>query len=208
MVAKESVTHYWNYAELLNEQLGKTASYVEPDELNYDTYSVTYTNILLSACSEIEVVAKLICQIIDPNVDYLSSEIPNKDGTKMVRNRVEMVTLSSTLLKRFPHIYQTKAEIINKHKMIYPLECWKEKNCEPPWWKAYNMVKHYRHQHFNDATLENTLNSVAALIILNSYLYELVMKQHAPHMSRIGMFDSCYSYCGLVVQPDEKLPDM
>ena len=69
MVAKESVTHYWNYAELLNEQLGKTASYVEPDELNYDTYSVTYTNILLSACSEIEVVAKLICQIIDPNVD-------------------------------------------------------------------------------------------------------------------------------------------
>ena len=70
------------------------------------------------------------------------------------------------------------------------------------------MVKHYRHQHFNDATLENTLNSVAALIILNSYLYELVMKQHAPRMSRIGMFDSCYSYCGLVVQPDEKLPDM
>lgn len=208
MIDKESIAHYWNYAELLNEQLGKTASYVEPDEQNYDTYSVTYTNILLSSCSEIEVIAKLICQKVDSNADYLSSEVPNKNGTKMVRNRVDMEVLSSTLLKRFPHIHQARAEILNKHKMIYPFECWKDKSCELPWWKAYNMVKHYRHQNFSDATLENALNSVAALIILNSYLYELVMEKHAPRMSRIGMFDNCYSCCGLILQPNEKLPDM
>ena len=71
MVTEESISHYWNYAELLNEQLGKTANYVEPDKHNYGTYSTTYTNILLSACSEIEVVAKMICQIIDPDTDYL-----------------------------------------------------------------------------------------------------------------------------------------
>lgn len=208
MVTKESVGHYWNYAELLNEQLGTTANYVEPDKDNYGTYSTTYTNILLSACSEIEVVTKLICQIIDPDTDYLSPEVPNKSGTKMVKNMIGMEKLSGVLLKRFPHIHQAKAEIINKHEMIYPFECWKEENCELPWWRAYNMVKHYRHQFFNNATLENTLNSVAALIILNSYLYELVKEEHAPRMSRIGMFDNCYSYCGIVIQPDEKLPDM
>lgn len=80
MVTKESISHYWNYAELLNEQLGKTANYVEPDKHNYGTYSTTYTNILLSACSEIEVVAKMICQIIDPDTDYLSTEVLNKAG--------------------------------------------------------------------------------------------------------------------------------
>lgn len=208
MVTKESVGHYWNYAELLNEQLGTTANYVETDKDNYGTYSTTYTNILLSACSEIEVVTKLICQIIDPDTDYLSPEVPNKSGTKMVKNMIGMEKLSGVLLKRFPHIHQAKAEIINKHEMIYPFECWKEENCELPWWRAYNMVKHYRHQFFNNATLENTLNSVAALIILNSYLYELVKEEHAPRMSRIGMFDNCYSYCGIVIQPDEKLPDM
>lgn len=126
----------------------------------------------------------------------------------MVKNMIGMEKLSGVLLKRFPHIHQAKAEIINKHEMIYPFECWKEENCELPWWRAYNMVKHYRHQFFNNATLENTLNSVAALIILNSYLYELVKEEHAPRMSRIGMFDNCYSYCGIVIQPDEKLPDM
>ena len=208
MVTKESIGHYWNYAELLNEQLGKTAQYIEPDKNNYGTYSVAYTNILLSACSEIEVVTKLICQIIDPDVDYLSAKVFNKSRTKKVKNKVSMEKLSAALLKRFPHIYQAKAEIITKHEMIYPFESWKETNCELPWWKADNMVKHYRYNYFNNATLENTLNSVAALIILNSYLYELVMEEHAPRMSRIGMFDNCYSYCGLVIQPDEKLPDM
>ena len=42
MVTKESIGHYWNYAELLNEQLGKTANYVEPTKDNYDTYSMSY----------------------------------------------------------------------------------------------------------------------------------------------------------------------
>lgn len=208
MVTKENIGHYWNYAELLNEQLGTTANYVEPDKKNYGTYSVTYTNILLSACSEIEIVAKMICQMIDPDTDYLSAEVPNKSGTKMVKNMINMEKLSAALLKRFPHLYEAKAQIINKHETIYPFEYWKDGNCELPWWKSYNMVKHYRHQFFDNATLENTLHSVAALIILNSYLYELVMKKHAPRMSRIGMFDNCYSCCGLVLNPDENLPDM
>lgn len=208
MITKNDVAHYWNYAELLNEQLGLTANYVEPDKQNYGTYSVIYTNIILSACSEIEVVAKLICQLIDASSDYLSPEVVNKSGTKMVKNIVNMETLSTVLLNRFPHIYQAKAEIINKHEMIYPFSYWQNSNSQLPWWKSYNMVKHYRHNHFGDATLENALNSVAALIILNSYLYELVAQKHAPRMSRVGMFDNCYSCCGLTVQPDEKLPDL
>lgn len=153
---------------MLNEQLGKTANYVEPNKDNYGTYSVTYTNILLSACSEIEVVAKLICQIIDPDVDYLSEKVPDESGTKMIDNNITMKKLSATLKKQFPHIYQAKAVIINQHEMIYPFECWKNPKRNLPWWTAYNKVKHYRYNCFNYATLENTLNSVAALINLDN----------------------------------------
>lgn len=208
MITPQEVIHYWNYAELINEELGKTSQYVEPDKENYDTYSLAYTNVFLSACSEIEVICKLLCQIIDPEHDYVSSEIPNKSGDKMVKNMINMETLSKVLLQRFPHIYQAKAEIVQKHEMIYPFACWKAGVCKLSWWETHNRVKHYRHNHFNEATLENALNSVAALTILNSYLYELVCETHAPRMSKIGMLDNCYSYCGLVVEPTERLPDM
>ena len=152
--------------------------------------------------------AKMLVEAIDPEHDYVSSEIPNKSGDKMVKNMINMETLSKVLLQRFPHIYQAKAEIVQKHEMIYPFACWEAGICKLSWWETHNRVKHYRHNHFNEATLENALNSVAALIILNSYLYELVCETHAPRMSKIGMLDNCYSYCGLVVEPTERLPDM
>lgn len=85
MLTPPEVTRYWNYAELINEELGKTAQYVEPDKENYNTYSLAYTKIILSACSEIEVVCKLLCQQIDPQKDYVSSEILNKSGNKLVK---------------------------------------------------------------------------------------------------------------------------
>ena len=208
MLTPPEVTHYWNYAELINEELGKTAQYVEPDKENYNTYSLAYTKIILSACSEIEVVCKLLCQQIDPKKDYVSSEILNKSGSKLVKNMVNMEELSTVLLQRFPHIYQAKSEVRQKQDMVYPFKYWQSGPDKLPWWEEHNLIKHYRHSHFNGATLENALNSVAALLIINSYLYELVTGKHAPHMSRIGMFDNCYSYCGLIIQPNEKLPDI
>lgn len=198
MLTEREILHYWNYAELVNEELGNTARFVEPDIPNYNTYSLAYTNIILSACSEVEIICRLLCQAIDTSKDYTTPE-----------KWIEMKDLSKTLQNRFPHIYQARAEILQKHEYIYPFKCWENnKKSNLPWWKDYGMIKHYRHQKFNNATLENALSSVAALIILNSYLYEIVLGKAAPRMARHGMFDNCYSCCGLTIQPDEKLPDM
>lgn len=41
----------------------------------------------------------------------------------------------------------------------------------PSWWTAYNNVKHHRDSHFQDATLENTINAVAGLFIMIWYLH-------------------------------------
>jgi hypothetical protein len=39
----------------------------------------------------------------------------------------------------------------------------------PEWWKANNKVKHQRHEYFQRASLQNTLNAFAALFIANTY---------------------------------------
>lgn len=198
MLTKEQVLHYWNYAEILNEELGKTAQFVEPDAQNYSTYSLMYTKIILSACAEVEIICRMLCQIVDSNRDYTT-----------LKNQAKMRNLSETIQMRFPNIYQARSELVQKQEYIYPFKVWKEdpkKNLQ--WWEDYNQIKHYRYQKYNSATLENALNSVSALIILNSYLYEMITGTPTPRMTRQGMFDNCYSYCGLIVQPSEKLPDM
>lgn len=198
MLTEQEILHYWNYAELLNEELGNTARFVEPDESNYQTYSLAYTNIILSSCSEVEIICRLLCQAIDKDHDYTTPE-----------KWVEMKDISKTIQTRFPHIYQARAALLQKSEYIYPFKIWEtNKRANLPWWKEYGLIKHYRHQKFSDATLENALNSVAALIILNSYLYKTVLGEHAPKMTRSGMFDNCYSYGGLLIGPSEKLPDM
>ena len=198
MLTEKQVLHYWNYAEILNEELGMTAQFVEPDISNYDTYSLMYTKIILSACSEVEIICRLLCQIIDKTCDYTSP-----------KQRMQMKELSKALLTRFPNIHQAKTEIVQKREYIYLFKEW-EKNPKGnlPWWKEYNLIKHYRFKHFGNATLGNALNSVSALIILNSYLYEITTNSSTPRMTRQGMFDNCYSCCGLVIQPSEKLPDI
>ena len=46
-----------------------------------------------------------------------------------------------------------------------------ENGKNPLWWKAYNDVKHQRDAHFQDATLENALNALGALLLLTVHYY-------------------------------------
>lgn len=196
-ITEEQVLNYWNYSELLNGDLGNTTRFVEPTKDNYNTYSLEYTRIILSACSEIEVICRLICEMVDNGNDYTS---PNSS--------MKMKDISKTLLIRFPNIYKAKQNLLYKHEIVYPFKEW-ENGIQPlSWWNDYNNIKHYRHDYFSKSTLINAINSVAALMILNSYLYELVTGNHAPSTNRMGMFSNCYSYKGIAVLPTEKLPDL
>lgn len=196
-LTEKQVLNYWSYAEMLNEELGNTKRFVEPTKDNYNTYSMEYTKIILSACSEIEVVCRLICEIIDDSKDYTSKN-----------NSIKMHGLSKTLFGRFPNIYKAKQNIPFQHEAVCPFKEWKNSLQRLSWWDAYNNIKHARYNCFSQSTLINALNSVAALIILNSYLYKLVTGNHAPSTSRVGMFDNCYSYQGISVLPTEELPDL
>ena len=208
MLTPPEVTHYWNYAELINEELGKTAQYVEPDKENYNTYSLAYAKIILSACSEIEVVCKLLCQQIDPQKDYVSSEILNKSGSKLVKNMVNMEELSTVLLQRFPHIYQAKSEVRQKQDMIYPFKYWQSGPDKLPWWEEHNLIKHYRHSHFTQDSLERDVlrleNELTTVLKQGVFLFDFdEVKQVNPLISSLislltiredhSRFWECYS---------------
>ena len=52
---------YWQFFVAIESDLEATTRYVECCEENYNTYSVAYAQIILSAGSEVDVVSKLLC---------------------------------------------------------------------------------------------------------------------------------------------------
>lgn len=191
------VKRHWDYAELLNEELGNATRYVELDEANFATYSLEFTRIILTACSEVEVVCRHLCDLAYPERNNYFTE-----------NKVGMKKLAKSILAKYPKIYQAKMSTPRLGEDIFPFAPWKE-GCKDvlPWWYAYNRVKHNRGTEYKKATLENAVYSVAGLLVIVSYLYITVTGQATPKMINNGVFDSNYSYCGLKVGPTEMLPD-
>jgi hypothetical protein len=60
----------------------------------------------------------------------------------------------------------------------------------PDWWRAYNEVKHHRHERYNSANLKNALNAVADLFLIALFHYneEAISGQLMPNpvLFRLG----------------------
>ena len=154
MAIQESPTpQHWNYFLALEDDVGHLSRYLEPTEANFVAYSLELVRILLAAASEVDVVAKQLCNQIDA-----ASTANNMDQyrTKLMEHR--------------PEIAQSKVLIPKFGLSLSPWECWAN-NQNPVWWRAYNKVKHERHVHFSEANLKNALNSVAGLFSLLLFHY-------------------------------------
>ena len=57
---------YWQFFIALEADLDATTRYVECCKDNFETYSVGYAQIILSAGSEVDVVSKLLCDKAQP----------------------------------------------------------------------------------------------------------------------------------------------
>lgn len=147
------IYQHWQYFITLDSDLDNTSRYVEIGPENYKTFSIQFVQILLASCSEIDVVAKILCKNLDPlqkpeNMDEYRSII-----TKTCPN-------FNTMIITVPHY----------GLQLIPWEDWKQDK-NPLWWKIYNKVKHERDSFFKEANLENTINAVAGLFVLVVYLY-------------------------------------
>ena len=150
---------HWNYFLALEKDLETLSRYVEFSENNFNVYSIELAHLLFAAASEVDVMAKCICEILSPTAP--------RDNINDYRS----IILDSAHL---PSIPAMQVFIPRYGMKLTPWENWAVGN-NPDWWRSYNNVKHERNQHFDEATLKNALNALGGLLILNFHFYRFVL---------------------------------
>lgn len=152
---------YWNYFIALEKDLEEISRFVEFSNKNNKTYSIRLAHLLLAASSEVDVVAKGLCGILDPG------------------GRAEnIIDYKNIIMTNIPDIPNEKVIIPRYGLTLHPWSNWRpKKNKSPKWWGGYNNVKHQRDEHFSDANLKNTLNAMAGLLVINFYYYKVKFNQ-------------------------------
>jgi hypothetical protein len=163
---QQEIMNHWRFFLSLEKDFGVLQDYIEVHLDNFKVYSLELSKILQLSCAEIDSVLRLICTEVDATCDFANHE--QKDG--------RMGEYKKIIFNRFPLIEQSEIYLPHLRKSIKPWSGWTNKN-PPKWWNSYNLVKHYRHSNYKEATLENVINSMSALMILILYLYRVVIDQ-------------------------------
>jgi hypothetical protein len=145
---------HWNYFLALERDLDVASRYVEFCEPNFKVYSIEFAHLLFAAASEVDVVAKLLCQRFNAHAP-----------------RCNIVDYRTTLTVALPELHTTKISIPRHGLTFIPWDNWKGSK-SPFWWSSYNQVKHERDVHFEKATLKNALNALGALLVLTFHYYK------------------------------------
>jgi hypothetical protein len=145
---------HWRYFLALEQDLEATTRFVEPVTANFATFSIEFTRLLLSLCSEIDVVAKVLCQKVAPN-----SKADNIEDYRMA------------LSTAFPKFHTIEVLGTRFGLRTTPWRSWGS-GTHPAWWRDHQNVKHARHENFALANLVNCLAAGAGLFALLLYLYK------------------------------------
>lgn len=144
---------HWNYFLALEDDVVRMSRYLDLTTENFESYSLELMRILFGAASEVDVVAKRLCQKLNE------------------RSKADNITkYKKEILAVYPQIPSTVVEIPRFGLTLTPWAQW-EIDASPPWWRAYNNVKHHRHTHFSEASLRHALNAVAGLFVLLLFYY-------------------------------------
>lgn len=144
---------HWNYFLALERDLEAVSRYIEFCKQNFSVFSIELAHLLFAASSEVDVVAKLLCQQVAPD-----SRRGNIDQYK------------AALLPAIPELPTIDVSVPRYGLSFRPWSNWSDGQ-NPNWWRSYNNVKHERDTYFHEATLENALYAVGALLILTAYYY-------------------------------------
>lgn len=154
----------WNYYLILERDFFQIEKYVAFVEDNFETYSNEFAKQLLTICSEIDVQLKEACAINN-----------NREADNIGK-------YAETLLQVWTDF--TLAEVKMMGNLATSFRPWKDWTTgeSPEWWKAYNKIKHHRLKDNNiaKASLGNVFNALAALYILETYLYRDIVNLEEP----------------------------
>ena len=150
---------YWDYYSALESDFKKISRYIDFSDDNLKTHSIELTRLILSSCSEIDVILKEICSELDEN----SKRTNIRDYQKIIKQNL-------------PDLIQEKVNIGFSFFGIQPFKDWEEDRT-PNWWKMYNEVKHQRNNFYKEANLENALNSISGLFLCTNYYYKMMFSK-------------------------------
>lgn len=146
---------HWNYFLALESDMLRATRYVEFSLQNKDVYSVEFAQILMSAASEVDVLAKLIVGKIAP-----TSKPRNIDDYR------------AAVMAQLPAFADYGVVVPRYGLRVQPWSSWKQAG-NPAWWRSYNDVKHERDAYFHQANLENALSALAGLLVTVVQYYRL-----------------------------------
>jgi hypothetical protein len=163
----QPVPIHWSYFLSLEQDLATASRYVEFCTDNFATHSTEFTRLLLAACSEVDVVAKLVCRKIAPS-----------------SNAKDINAYQREILSRSPSFHGVEVLVPAHALRLFPWRSWGS-GTNPTWWTEHNGVKHERDQYFKSANLENTLNATAGLFALLMYIFGIHLAC-PPRLFRVG----------------------
>ncbi|MFM2317692.1 MAG: hypothetical protein RLZZ215_313 [Pseudomonadota bacterium] len=144
---------HWNYFLALERDLEVVSRYIEFSDGNFSVYSIELAHLLFAASSEVDVVAKSFCCLVEPTSD-----------PKNINQYREI------LLPKIPDFTTIEISVPRYELRSQPWLNWADRK-NPDWWRSYNNVKHKRDAHFHEATLKNVLDAMGALLIMTAHYY-------------------------------------
>jgi hypothetical protein len=169
MLSFGDYNRHWSYYLAIENQLAGISRFVEFSEANSATYSIEFARILLSAASEVDVILRQLCKLLDNDAKA------DKIGT-----------YQAIINKCLPEMTQEIIYIDRYNIELKPWEIFSSLNLPPTWCTANNKVKHHRHTNFQDASLRNAMHAVGALHILIVYYYKVKFEIESGNRVRFG----------------------
>jgi hypothetical protein len=166
MISTTKNNLHWNYFIALEDDMAQVSRYIEFCKPNLGVFSIELAHLLLSAASEVDVMAKCLCALVDPNA------APSKI------NLYREVLMQAVNDAKIADLTAIRVAVPRYGIDFRPWENWAIGKT-PDWWLSYNHVKHKRDEHFHEATLQHALNALGALFILNYLYYRIELKLDA-----------------------------
>ena len=173
LTRNDFIKNYWNYFLLLEQDFLNTEKYISIDINNAHSFSIEYLKLYLSVCSEVDVILKTFCKLVDNA--YKGDNI--MEHLYLLTNQFNYLTEQKVILNKYDLTFMPWVDVnIEVRYAKYGYK--KYKGNLPNWWHHYNNVKHKRTEinskfnksNFNFANQENLLNALAGLFIIEKKL--------------------------------------
>ena len=166
MSSDPETLRHWRYFLILEDEFAHALRFVEPHASNNHVFSLEFVKQLIAICAQFETVARLYSVFKLP-----LQPPPAGDGIQNLRQ---------CLLQVHADLREAKAVFRLRNEDLHPFHSW-DAQSPPPWWTAYNRVKHDPSAHASAATLANVRDVIAGLGLLT--LLFVGSRDAAPHQT-------------------------